>query len=309
MKENRIETPHYSVGILIPTYQAEKHLSLCLSPLLKSPLKPKILVIDSSSTDRTVEIALKLGVDVYVIPKDEFNHGLTREKGRKLLNTDIVVMITQDAYASSSNMIENLVLPLLKGEASFSYARQIPHLGSELLEAFPRSFNYPPEGHIRSLKDIDRYGVYTFFSSNSCAAYFNKCLDEIGGFPSVLFGEDTIVTAKLLHRHHKIAYVASAEVHHSHSYTLKQEFKRHFDIGLSRHTFASLIAIGGKDSSRGKKYLQALLKELSKKKPLLIPYALVQTFVKLSGYKLGQLSVNKPNWFKRLFSSYKGYWK
>jgi rhamnosyltransferase len=223
--------PDPSIGVVIPTFQAAKHLPYCLPPLLQSSLRPRILVIDSSSTDQTIPIAQSMGVETIIIPKNEFNHGRTREKGRLYLNTDIVVMITQDAYAASSETLERLVTPLLQKQASLTYARQLPHVGARFFEAFPRSFNYPEKSHIRSLQDIEEYGVYTFFCSNSCAAYLSCALDEIGGFPTVLFGEDTVVAAKLLHRHHKIAYVASAEVHHSHYYSLKQEFCRHFDIG------------------------------------------------------------------------------
>lgn len=293
----------HSIGIVIPTFQAAKHLPRCLPLLMQSKLKPRILVIDSSSKDGTAQIAKEMGVEVLVIPQHEFNHGTTREKGRRHLGTDIVVMITQDAYTNSVHMLDELVRPLMQKEASIAYARQIPHHGADFFEAFPRQFNYPPHSHVRGIQDIASHGVYTFFCSNSCAAYLNSALDEIGGFPPVIFGEDTIVVAKLLHRHHKIAYVASAEVRHSHRYTLKQEFHRHFDMGLARQTFQDLIAIAGSDTKRGKTYFKTMLKELKKVNPQLIPYAIVQTAVKFFGYRMGKASVNAPGWLKKVFSN------
>ena len=298
-----------SIGVVIPTYQAAKHLPHCLPPIIQSPLKPRILIIDSSSTDNTVAIARKYGVETLIIPQSEFNHGLTRELGRKHLQTDIVVMITQDAYATSSVMLEELIHPIATRQASIAYARQIPHKNAQFFEAFPRSFNYPMNSHIRGIQDCAEYGIYTFFCSNSCAAYLNKALDEVGGFPSVLFGEDTIVVAQLLHRHHKIAYTATAEMHHSHHYSLKQEFHRHFDIGFSRHTYRSLIEIAGKDTRRGKDYFKCLIKELCRTKPMLIPYAILQTASKFLGYRLGQKAEHFPVWLKKAFSSNKSYWK
>lgn len=298
-----------SIGIVIPTFQAAKHLPHCLKPLLQSPLKPRILVIDSSSTDETVAIAQTMGVETLVIPQQEFNHGTTREIGRQYLRTSIVVMLTQDAYATSPNMLEYLAKPLIEQKASISYARQLPHLDAGLFGAFSRHFNYPTTSHIRSLDDIATYGVYTFFCSDSCAAYNNAALDEIGGFPPVLFGEDTVVVAKLLHRQHRIAYVAEAQIHHSHDYTLKQEFCRHFDIGLARHTYQDLISIAGSDSNRGKAYTSALLKELWQNSPSLIPYAFLQTLAKFCGYLLGKSCLKAPIWLKRTFSSQKYYWR
>jgi rhamnosyltransferase len=301
--------PNPSIGIVIPTFQAAHHLPYCLPPLLQSPLNPRIVLIDSSSTDHTVSIAKQMKVEVLTIPKQEFNHGTTREKGRLHLKTDIVVMMTQDAYAVSPMTLGELVKPLIQQQASIAYARQIPHLGAKFFEAFPRSFNYPETSHIRSIQDLSEYGAYTFFCSNSCAAYLNKALDEVGGFPHVLFGEDTIVVAKLLHRHHKIAYVSSAEVRHSHHYSLKQEFHRHFDMGLARKECQDLLSTGGAVTKRGKAYFYHLLRELRKNHPHLIPYALVQTFIKLLGYRIGEFSIHAPLRFKKACSSQIAYWQ
>jgi rhamnosyltransferase len=298
-----------SIGIVIPTFQAAKHLPHCLPPLLTSALNPRVLVLDSSSTDDTVAIARQMGAETLVIPQSEFNHGTTREKGRQYLQTSIVVMITQDAYATSPDMLGHLVKPILEKKSSIAYARQLPHRDAGFFGAFARTFNYPARSHIRSLDDTAIYGVYTFFCSDSCAAYCNTALDEIGGFPHVLFGEDTVVVAKLLHRQHHIAYVAEAQVYHSHDYTLKQEFCRHFDIGLARHTYQHLIAIAGSDGQRGKAYVRALLKELWQISPSWIPYALLQTLAKFCGYRIGRASLQAPLWLKKTLSSQKFYWK
>ena len=296
-----------TIGVAFITHQAKQHLPHCLSPYLNSPLKPRVLVVNSSSNDGTVELAQELGAETLVIPRAEFNHGTTREAARKYLNTDIVVMVTPDAYASNADTLEELIRPIIENKASVTYARQIPHDGSDFFESFPRAFNYPSKSHIRGIADIDQYGVYTFFCSNSCAAYCNKALDSIGGFPSVLLGEDTIVVSNLLNRGHKIAYVAEAVVKHSHRYSLKQEFQRNFDTGLARSSYRHLFA-GTKDLKRGKAFVVTMLKQLGKDNPSLIPYAFVQIMAKWSGYRLGQACVNVPTWIKRLFSSQDFYW-
>ncbi|WP_457618560.1 glycosyltransferase, partial [Lutibacter sp.] len=226
-----------STGVIIPTHNAQHHLKQCLLPVLASPLKPSILIIDSSSKDNTVKLAKQMGVETLVIPQKEFNHGATRELARKHLNTDIVVMMTQDAYPQSSDFLEYLIAPLLEGKAAVSYARQIPHKGADFFESFPRQFNYPEKSHIRGIKDLETYGSYTFFCSDSCAAWVNSALDEIGGFFPVLTNEDTFAVAKLLNKGHHIAYVAEAVVHHSHRYSLLEEFKRYFDTGYTRRLY------------------------------------------------------------------------
>lgn len=299
---------HPTIGVAVITYRAKHHLPFCLPPFLTSPLKPRVVVVNSSSHDGTVELAQEMGAETFVIPRGEFNHGTTREKARQHLNTDIIVMVTPDAYATDNQVLEKLVTPIILKKSSAAYARQIPHDGADIFEAFPREFNYPPTSHLRSLKDVDTYGVYTYFCSDSCAAYSNQALDEVGGFPPVLTGEDTVVVAKLLQKGHSIAYVAEACVKHSHRYTLWQEFQRHFDTGLARKEYGHLLALGGRDEKRGQEYVASLMRRLMREQPLLLPYAALQSMMKWMGYRIGRSSGKAPLWFKKALSSQDFYW-
>ncbi len=297
-----------SIGVAFITHKAKHHLPKCLPPFLQASLPSRVVVVNSSSHDGTVELAKEMGADIFIVPRAHFNHGATREEVRRYLNTEIVVMVTPDAYALDNQVLERLVTPLLENRASVSYARQIPHDGASIMEAFPREFNYPSTSELRSLDDISKHGIYTFFCSDTCAAYLNSALDEIGGFSPTLFGEDTVAVAKLLRKGHKIAYAADAVVKHSHKYSLMQEFRRHFDIGLARKGYRHLLEGAGKDSQRGKKFVQELLKKLFKESPKHIPYACVQTLFKFAGYKIGQASHKGPFWLKKRLSSQDFYW-
>ncbi|MBS4167669.1 glycosyltransferase family 2 protein [Parachlamydia sp. AcF125] len=297
-----------SIGVVLITHCAKKHLPFCLPPLLNSSLKPRILVVNSSSYDGTVELAQSLGAETLVIKRALFNHGSTRELARKYLNTDIVVMMTPDAYLTHPQGLEYLLEPIFQRKASITYARQIAHTGADFFEAFPREFNYPAQSHLRGIEDAAQFGAYIFFCSNSCAAYRNQALDEIGGFPAVLLGEDTAVVAQLLRKGHRIAYVAEAVVHHSHRYSLKQEFERHFDTGLARKKLQALLQGGGLDSDRGKRYAQEMFKRLLKNQPLMIPYAILHILAKWMGYKIGRMSCRAPLWLKKKLSSQDFYW-
>lgn len=297
-----------SVGVVIPTFEVKAHLARCLPNIVGSPLKPRVMVVDSSSNDGTVQEARALGADTYVIKKSQFNHGTTRELGRKLLGTDIVVMITPDAYAEDEHMLERLVAPIASGQASVAYARQVPKEGAGFFESFPRLFNYPAESHVRSIDDRAKFGCYLIFCSDSCAAYSNAALDEVGGFRPTISGEDTIAAAMLLRRGHKIAYVAEARVAHSHSYTLVQEFRRHFDTGYYREQYSDVLSLGGLDESYGSKFVVSLFSQLAQTKPWLLPYAVLNTGSKWLGYRFGKASMNWPLWFKRKLSYYDFYW-
>jgi len=298
-----------SVGIAVITYRAVSLLPTCLPPLLASPLRPKILVVNSSSNDGTVEAAERLGAEVLVIPRHMFNHGATRETARNVLGTDIVVMMTPDARPLGPDLIGNLVRPIVTGEASVSYARQIPREGADFFEAFPRHFNYPDRSELRSIEDLRRLGPRTFFCSNACAAWSNAALDSIGGFSTTLSLEDTIATAKLLHAGHRIAYCAGAVVEHSHAYTLIQEFKRQFDTGYVRGEHRQRLFAGGSDERAGASFTAKMLAGLMGERPWTIPYAMANIACKYLGYRIGYHGRHLPVWLKRQISAQDFFWQ
>ncbi len=302
-------TMQNKIGVAVITYRAKELLPHSLPPLLSSPLKPRVLVVNSSSNDGTVELAREMGAETLIIPRCEFNHGTTREVARKALGTEIVVMTTPDAIAKDVDTLGPLVAPLLDGSAAASYARQLPHKGADLFEAFPRDFNYPDKSHIRSLKDLQLFGSYLYFFSDSFSAYRNDALDAIGGFEHVLTGEDAVACSKLIQKGFNIAYVAEAEVYHSHRYTLLQEFKRYFDTGLAREGYKQYLEAAGGDENRGREFAIELFKKTAREKPHLLPYAFFQTFAKWAGYKIGKMSVNAPLSIKKLLSSQDFYWQ
>lgn len=314
---NSYTTERMSIGVGIITYRGTNHLRDCIPPLLNSPLKPKVVVFNTCKDDPvygdddggTAELARELGVEVFKIPRTRMNHGWAREIMRQYLGTDIVVNMTPDAYAQD-NMLEELVKPIVRGRASIAYARQIPHDGENDIGVFSRYFNYPSESNIRGIEDADRYGVYTIFCSDACAAWKSSALDEIGGFPWVLSAEDTIATAKLLKKGHKIAYVAEAVVKHSHNYGPKKEFIRHFDTGIYRRRWQSVLDVGsGGDESRGFKYAREMFKYLWKENTKLIPKAFIQLAMGWLGYKFGWYGYRAiPLWIKKKVSPADFFW-
>jgi len=293
-------------SIVILTMNAGKTITQLLSKINTNQYE--VFVIDSSSTDDTLEYCKQFKCKIITIDKSDFNHGATREMGRKLCNTDIVVHMTQDAFPVEMNTIDKLIEPIQKNKASASYARQIPRMNAGIIESFPRYYNFPKIEQIRSLKDIYKYGVYTFFCSDSCAAWSIIALDKVEGFSPTLTNEDYIACAKLLIKKFKVAYVPEAVVTHSHDYTLKQEFQRMFDTGFVRAERPWIQNAVGNASKRGAGYFIALIKKLALENPLLIPYAFLQTTVKYLGYKIGFNAIKFPKGLKKSLSGQKYFW-
>jgi rhamnosyltransferase len=146
-----------TIGVAILTLNAGKDLPRLIPMVVGEALADRIMVIDSASTDGTVEWVLgQEHVELHQIARADFNHGATRELARKSLGTDIVVFLTQDVLPLPG-WLKRLTAPIVDGRAVVSYARQLPHAGADIYEAFPREFNYPAShnfGRFRMPRDM-----------------------------------------------------------------------------------------------------------------------------------------------------------
>jgi rhamnosyltransferase len=296
------------VGVVVVTHRARDHLPHCLPPLLASPLRPRVMVVNSASGDGTVEMARALGAEVLVVPRRAFNHGATREAARRRLGTPIVVMMTPDVRPRSADMLEALTAPVRDGRAAVAYARQVARPDADPIERFGRDFCFPDRSALRSAEDWARQGTAAHYCSNACAAWSSAALDAIGGFPTTLVSEETIAVVELLRRGHRLAYVAEAVVEHSHPTALAPDFRRAFDVGYTRRLFRDHLLAAGRDEARGVAYLRGLLARLARERPGLLPYAVLHTAVRFVGYRLGLLGPHLPDAIAARLSGQDFFW-
>jgi rhamnosyltransferase len=300
------------ISIVIPLYNAIEHIEALIDKLAEQTIAHELILIDSSSTDGTTQWLNERSIPFTSIPKETFNHGTTRNLGVSLSTGDYVIMLTQDALPVGFTTLEKLVEILDTQEAvSLVYGRQLPYPNATPLSKFARYTNYPSTSQIKSQADISHLGIRTCHCSNSFAAYRKSALVEIGGFPTdVILGEDVVVGAQFILKGLSIAYCGSAEVIHSHNYTVEEEFKRYFDIGVFHQQQRNLLQPFLKAESEGFKYVISEWRYLNKQNQLLyIPNQLIRTVAKYMGYRLGRAHHKMPNWIKFKISMHKSFWE
>lgn len=279
------------ISIVIPTYNASQCLPSLLRRLeLQTVDDYEMIVVDSSSQDDTVQIARSHQAKVITIPKQQFDHGGTRTLAARHAKGDIILYLTQDALPYNEYAVENIVKPFATdGKIAAAFGRQLPYPQASVFAEHLRLFNYSDTSYTRVLDDKEKYGIKTAFLSNSFAAYRKSVLEEIGYFKSGLpFGEDTCAAAKILLKGYKIAYVAEAMVLHSHNYTVWQDFRRYFDMGMFHRKESWLLKEFGRAEGEGVKYIKSELRFLLGRKRFdLFPALVLRILMKYSGYKLG----------------------
>jgi rhamnosyltransferase len=297
-------------SIIIPTYNASKHLHSILNSLKTQTIKDyELIIIDSSSTDSTIEIANSFNAQIIKIEKNDFDHGRTRTLAAQQAKGEIIIFLSQDSILFDEKSLENIIKPFGTDEKIAAvYGRQLPNKDASVFAEHLRLFNYSENSYVSELSDRE---IRTVFFSNSFSAYKKIALAEINYFKEgLIFGEDMYAAAKLLLNNKKIAYASEAKVFHSHNYTISQDFRRYFDMGVFHHNENWLLEEFGKAEGHGKKYLKSEFAFIKQKKRLdLLAEFILRIFAKYFGYQTGKHYKHLPAGLNKKFSLNRSWWE
>jgi rhamnosyltransferase len=278
------------VSIIIPTINAEKFIRDLLLNLLNQTRRPdEIIIIDSESDDKTVDICEEFGVKLISIKRVDFDHGATRDTAFRASTGDFVLFLTQDAIPVNDMYVANIINPFHDEKVAMVTGRQIARSGASESERLTREFNYPKGLFIRSKDNIKSMGIKTFFSSDCCSAYRRSAYMDVGGFGyPTLIGEDLVISARFIIAGYKTAHCGDAEVYHSHKYSLKQQYSRNFDIAANISLHEDLFS-GYNLKTEGIRMVIYVIKGLLRKLQLIQAlYYCLESAVKFLGYKHGR---------------------
>jgi rhamnosyltransferase len=297
------------VSVIIPTLNAEEHIHTLIASLRNQTVPCEIIVIDSSSSDNTVNIAESQGARTIVIKREDFDHGGTRNLAASHASGGILSFLTQDALPENNHFIENLVRPLGESEIAAAYGRQVPKVDAKLTEKFARLFNYPEAPVVKGMSDIPALGIKTFFFSNSCSAIRKKEFEQYGGFTEkLIMNEDMHFACRLILEGYKLAYVPEARVIHSHDYSLMSQLRRYFDIGvfLKKHLYPLTDA---RSDKTGALFLKEGFSFFWKNRAYTcLPYLFAEAAARYAGYTFGQHYDMLPAMLRKKISLHSSYW-
>jgi rhamnosyltransferase len=225
-----------TVSIVIPTLNGGPLFADVLARLRSQqyPLTPELLIIDSGSTDNTLDAARAHNAKILQIDKKDFDHGLTRNRGIELSTGDIVLLLTQDALPADDLLIQNLVAAFDDFQVAGAFARQVPRPDADALVTrnvsawiagapAPRIAQITDRAAYEKLPPIEKYLFCVF--DNVTSAVRRSAWQQIP-FHQNAFGEDIEWSKRALEAGWKIAYQPAAAVIHSHDRPIAYEYKR-----------------------------------------------------------------------------------
>ncbi len=198
-------------SVVIRAYNEEKHITRLLEGIKHQTLKDvEVILVDSGSTDSTVEIAESYGARIVKIPPDEFTFGRSLNYGIRAATRTFVILASAHVYPVYPDWLASLLFPFEDQKVALTYGKQRGPESARFSEQqiFHRWF--PDENKLRQ---------ETAFCNNANAA-IRKRLWEKNPYDETLTGLEDLAWAKWAKEQgHEIAYVAEAEIVHVHNET------------------------------------------------------------------------------------------
>ena len=209
------------VSVVIRTLNEEKHLAELLSSIDRQQLddfQVEKVLIDSGSTDRTLEIAEAHGCRVFHIGKHDFTFGRSLNWGSKHADGEILVYISGHCVPESPSWLGRLIGPVRDGVAAYSYGRQVGRDTTKFSETKIFEKYYP---------ETSRIPQTGFFCNNANSAIARSAWETYRFDEDVTGLEDMELAKRIVSDGGATAYVADAVVFHIHDESWAQTKRRY----------------------------------------------------------------------------------
>lgn len=209
------------ISIIIRTLNEERYLGELLEAISRQrcDFNHEVVLIDSGSTDNTLAIAKKYSCNILNISRDEFSFGRSLNRACQASAGKYLILISGHCIPKDNLWMQNMVLPLSNGIASYVYGRQI---------GGPATYWSETQIFDKYFPDTSQLPQTGFYCNNANSAISREAW-ELYRFDEQLTGlEDMHLAKRLVDSGGFIGYVAEACVYHLHHETWPQ-IKRRFE--------------------------------------------------------------------------------
>jgi rhamnosyltransferase len=213
------EKKQYQCSLIIRAYNEGQHIGRLLEGVRHQIMKDvEIILVDSGSTDDTVQIAENYDVKVITITPEEFTFGRSLNRGISAALADYVIIVSAHCYPVFPDWLEQLLIPFKDDQVALSYGKQRGGTTNKYSEhQFFRKY-FP---------DISMARQSQPYSHNANAA-IRKSVWDLHPYNENLTGlEDLSWSSWVLQEGYAISYVAEAEVIHVHDEGPRQTYNRY----------------------------------------------------------------------------------
>lgn len=276
-----------AISVLIPTRRPGATIVPVLDRVFaqETDVPFEVLVVDSGSSPSELELIRRYPVKLSEIDPSDFGHGRTRNLLAEMASGDVLMYLSQDAEPVGSGWMAGLVAPLADEQVAGAYARQIPRPQDGAGVRFFLNELYGPAPKRRS-STMSPLTLDDMFFSNASSAIRRSVWEQVPFREDVPMSEDQYWARDALRLGFELCYEPTAQVYHTHDYSLSGLFRRNW---LSGASLAGLIADEPRAiARRGASYVVRECAYVARHgAPHTIPYVLVYEATRAAAFWLG----------------------
>lgn len=212
------------VSFIIRTKNEENDIGRTCECILaqQGQFDKEIVIIDSGSTDNTLEIARMYTNNVIELKPEDFTWGYAINKGISCSRGDFIFILSAHCFLSNKLSISNGLNYVITKNLNAVYGRQIGDKKKDICEYAELFYEYPIIKYEESNWD-KVHGI-----SNACCLLTRKSWEECKFDESLQSAEDADWYNKGLQRGYKFGYSSDIEIIHGHRYSLIYVYKKTF---------------------------------------------------------------------------------
>jgi 2-polyprenyl-3-methyl-5-hydroxy-6-metoxy-1,4-benzoquinol methylase/glycosyltransferase involved in cell wall biosynthesis len=222
--EGDVPKEEVTVSVVIPTKNGGADFRRALATIAnqKGFRKVETIVVDSGSTDKTVEVAEQFGAKIIKILPEEFSHSYARNLGASYASAEYLLFTVQDALPPSDLWLYELFSVIKHNEVVAVSCAEFPWESADL---FYRAITW---NHYRFL-EVDREDRIMRYAGSEDHVTLRKngqlsdlaCLISKDVFTKYNYrtdyGEDLDLGLRLIKHGYQIAFLGSTRIIHSHN--------------------------------------------------------------------------------------------
>lgn len=206
-------------SIVIRAFNEEKHIGQLLDGIQQQAMqKYEIILVDSGSSDGTLDIARRYPVKILHIDPEDFSFGRSLNLGISAAHSEYIVISSAHVYPVYPDWLERLLAPFTDPKIALSYGKQRGNTTTKFSEKQIFARWYPDQTTLNQPHP---------FCNNANAA-IRKSVWQQQPYDESLSGlEDLDWARRAMEASYRIAYIAEAEIVHVHNESPQSIYNRY----------------------------------------------------------------------------------
>ena len=223
-RRNTVEPYDISISVIIPCLNAGDEFQFLLKVLKaqKGFKDIEIIIVDSGSTDRTLDFAERFNAKVIQIKPEEFSHSYARNLGAKHASGDFLLFTVQDALPPSDTWLHEMFTVLSDNQVAAVSCAETPREDADLfyrqicwnhynfleVQNADRIFSLPKVQNHISLRQNGQLSDLANLISRELFEQYQYRLN---------YAEDIDLGIRLIKDGYKLAFLGTTRIIHSHN--------------------------------------------------------------------------------------------